>query len=130
MCPEIEDVVQVDVGQQRRDDRALRRAFLACHQLAFFQRAGLQPFAYEANDAWVTDSVLQELDQPLVADRVEEALDVGVHDPAHMGARDAHRQRIQRLMLAALRPADRSSAWSVRRSPGSRARSVRACQGL
>ena len=65
--------------------------------LPFFQRAGLQPFAYQANDAWVADPVLQELDQPLVADRVEEALDVGVHDPAHIGARDAHRQRVQRL---------------------------------
>ena len=46
--------------------------------------------------------MLDELDQPLVADRVEKAPDVGVHDPAHVRARNAHSQRIQRLVLAAL----------------------------
>ena len=71
--------------------RGIHRALLACHQRTFFQRAGLQPFAYQANDARVADPVLQELGQPLVADLVEEALDVGVHDPAHIGARDAYR---------------------------------------
>jgi hypothetical protein len=36
-----------------------------------FKDARLQPFPDQADDAWIGDPVLQEADQPLLADRVE-----------------------------------------------------------
>lgn len=48
----------------------------------------------------VADAVLDEADQPVVADRVEEPRDVGVHYPVHLCAIDPDRQRVQRKMLA------------------------------
>jgi hypothetical protein len=48
--------------------------------------------------------VLDEADQPLVADGVEEAGDVGVQYPVHLVLADPDRQRIQRIVLAASHP--------------------------
>src|SRR5260221_9934400 len=48
--------------------------------------------------------MLDELDQPLVADRIEEPRDIGVQYPVHLALADPDRQRIQRIMLATPRP--------------------------
>jgi hypothetical protein len=69
--PEIEDVMQVNVRQQGRGNAALRRPHLWPDHLPVFHHPGLQPFADQANDAAVTDPVLDEADQPLVVDRIE-----------------------------------------------------------
>ena len=58
--PEIEHVVQVDVGQHRRDDRALRRALLAGDDPPRFQDAGFQPQLDEPQQSPVGDSMFQE----------------------------------------------------------------------
>jgi hypothetical protein len=71
MGPEIEHVVQVDVRQQGRDDGPLGRAFGTDAQFSVFQDPGPEPLAHQPEDALVADPVLQETDQPLVADRVE-----------------------------------------------------------
>jgi hypothetical protein len=38
---------------------------------SFFQHAGLQPFADQADDTTVADALLDKPDQPLMADRVD-----------------------------------------------------------
>ena len=48
--------------------------------------------------------MVQESHQPVMVDAVEELLDIGVHDVVHFRAHDPHRQRIQRIVLAAPRP--------------------------
>ncbi len=48
--------------------------------------------------------MLQEPDQPLLADRIEEAPNVCVENPVHPGTLDRHRQCIQRVMRAACGP--------------------------
>ena len=70
--PEIEHVVQVDVGEQRRDHRSLPGSRLADHDGPVLQDTRLQPFADQADDAPVADPVLHEADQPVLADRVED----------------------------------------------------------
>lgn len=40
-------------------------------------------FLDQADDALVADPMLQEADQPFLADRPKEVLDVGIHDPVH-----------------------------------------------
>src|SRR5712691_9343490 len=70
--PQIEHVVQVDVGEQRRDHRSLRRPPVADRHDPVFEDAHLEPFLDQADDAPVADPVLDEADQPVLVDRVEE----------------------------------------------------------
>jgi len=73
--PEVERVVQIDVGKQRRDHRTLPRPSVTdCHHPVFHD-ARLEPFLNQADDAPVADPMLQETDQPILADLVE-----GRHD--------------------------------------------------
>src|SRR5213593_3965108 len=102
--PEIEHVVQVEVGQQRADAPALHRPDRAPCPRALLQHAGGQPFLDESHDAPVRHAVLDELHQPPVVEGVEEPPDVGIEHPVHLLRRNPHRQRIQRLMRTAPRP--------------------------
>ena len=56
--PQVEDVVQIDVRQQRRGHRSLRRAHLRLRPRPVFQHPGLQLFADQADDAAVAVPVL------------------------------------------------------------------------
>src|SRR6266446_80416 len=70
--------VPVDVGQQRADNCALRRAlgrFPPFHSPHNFLT---EPAAQQAKNAPITDALLDPLHQPLMRDRVEVALKVGV----------------------------------------------------
>jgi transposase len=100
--PEVEDVVQVDIGEQRRDYRALRGPDVTDRHGPVFQDARPQPFPDQADDARITDPVLHETDQPCLVDRVEEAPDIRIENVVHLPAADPDGQGIQRIMLAAL----------------------------
>jgi hypothetical protein len=58
--PEVEHVVQVDIGQYRRDDRVLRRTLLAGNDPARFQDAGFQPQLDQPQQSPIRDPVFQE----------------------------------------------------------------------
>ena len=45
--------------------------------------------------------MLDELHQPFVVQGIEEPTDVCVEHPVHLSLRDAHPERVQRIMLAA-----------------------------
>ena len=102
--PEIEHVVQVDVGEQRRDHRSLPGSRLADPDGPVLQNTRLQPLADEADDAPIADPVLHEANQPGLTDRVEERSNIGVQDVVHLGAADPDHERVQRIVLAAPRP--------------------------
>src|SRR6202011_52781 len=101
--PEIEDVVQVDVGQKRRDHRSLARPPLARRNDPVFQDTRLEPFTDQADDARVADPVLDEADEPVLAYRVEEPGNIGVHNVVHLSAVDPDMEHVQRIVLAAAR---------------------------
>jgi hypothetical protein len=61
----------------------------------------LEPFLGQAEDARVSNPMLQEASQPFSVDLIKEALDVNLEYPVHLGAGDPDYQRIQRIMLAA-----------------------------
>src|SRR5271166_4644362 len=96
--PEIEDIVQVDIGKQRRDHRTLPRPLLTDRHRPLFEDARPQPFADQADDALVADPMLDEPNEPFLAHRVEERPDVGVHNPVHLPALDPHHQGVQRVV--------------------------------
>ena len=51
LSPQVEHVVQVDVGQYRRNAAALDRTDLAAHSLPILQHASVQPFLDESHDS-------------------------------------------------------------------------------
>src|SRR6516225_3438048 len=71
---------------------------------AVFQNTRLEPFLDQAEHACVIDPMLQKTDQPLLADRIEEASEVRVKNIVHLCAVDSGDECVQRIVLAALGP--------------------------
>ena len=106
--------MKIDVRQQRRDDRPLRGALRRRLSYTVFHHARRQPFTDEAQHAPVANPVFHKPHHPLVADAVEEPLDVGVQYPVHRLALDADRERVQRIMLSPSGPKPVGEAEEVR----------------
>jgi hypothetical protein len=70
--------VQIDICQQRGDDRPLRRSNLLPYPFAVFDIAGLEPFAYEAKYPLIFYSDFQEVQQPLVVQVIKESFDISI----------------------------------------------------
>src|SRR5438552_7404395 len=98
--PEVEHVVQIDVGQQRRGTAALWRSFFTARPLAFFQHACVQPFTDEPHDALVSYAVLDELNQPFMVQTIEERADVSIQHPVHLSRQQPGVQSIQPIVRA------------------------------
>jgi len=69
--PQVERVVQVEIGQKRADASALNRPSLATCDLPVLQHTGSEPLLDQPHDAPVPDPVLDERDQPLVSKGVK-----------------------------------------------------------
>jgi hypothetical protein len=69
--PQIEHIMEVDVGRERRETGPLRTAYLTENVLAVLQHTGLQPFLDESHNAPIRYAVLNELHQPSVSHGIE-----------------------------------------------------------
>ena len=76
--PQIEHVVQVDVGEQRRNHRPLPRPLFTDCDDPVLQHARLEPLLDQADDAWIGDPMLDKTDQPTLADFVEKGSNVRI----------------------------------------------------
>ena len=74
--------MQIDVGQQWRDDRPLRRSRCRAPSLHLLHDVLLEVAFDQRQNASVADLLRHSRQQPVVRDGVEIALQVGVH---HMG---------------------------------------------
>ncbi len=101
LYPKVQYVVQVDVGEQRRNHGPLGSPQLRLRPDAFFHDSGLEPLLYQAQDPSVGNPVFQKLHQPSVLDSVEKAPDVCVEHPVDLPLRDPDIKSIQRMMCAA-----------------------------
>src|SRR5579864_1778239 len=101
--PQVEHIVQVDVGQQRANASALNRTDLTLYSLTILKHTGTEPFLDQPHDALVCHSVLDELHEPRVLQRIEEAAQIRIEHPVHSLRFDPNRQRIQRLMRTTFR---------------------------
>jgi hypothetical protein len=99
--PEVENIVEVDVRQQRADTPALNRSYLTVYSFALFQHARPEPFLDQAHDAPVGNAVLDKLHQPFLIESVIKLPDVGIEHPVHWSRSDSDCQCIQRLVWAA-----------------------------
>src|SRR4029077_21248110 len=98
--PEVENIVEIDIRQQRADTPTLNCSYLAVYSLALFQHAGFEPFLDQAHDAPVGYAVLDKLHEPFLIESVIKLPDVGIEHPVHFLRSDPNRQRIQRLVWA------------------------------
>jgi hypothetical protein len=64
LVPQVEYVVQVDIGKQWRNHCTLRCPLLTDAPVPIFQNAHLEPLAHKKNDALIANPMLQESDQP------------------------------------------------------------------
>src|SRR5713226_8221060 len=111
--PDVEDIMQIEIGQDRRDHRTLGRPHPRLGPLPLLEHARLQPFLDQADYSPVSDPMLHKLRHPFVVDVVKEPPYVGVEHPVHFPARDPYRQRVQRIVLAAPRPESVGKAQKV-----------------
>jgi hypothetical protein len=79
--PEVKDIVQVEVRQERTCAPPLGRPFRLRSPLPILQHACLEPLAHVADDALVPNPVLDNLHQPLVVERIIQAPNVGIAYP-------------------------------------------------
>jgi site-specific DNA recombinase len=87
-----------------RSRRPLRRALLTRRPLPVLDDPGRQPLTDQPPDPLVRDPVLNKPPQPRMINLAEKVLNVRVKHPAHPLGLDPHRERVQRIMLAAPRP--------------------------
>ena len=106
--------MEVDVRQERADDRALRRPLLRLNHASIFEYACRQPFGNQPDDSPVANPMLDETYQPFPADFVEKGLNVAIEHPVDPPFPDSERECIQRLMLAALRSETVAEAQELR----------------
>src|SRR5271163_5373825 len=79
--PLIINMMEVNVRQERADDRALRRPFLRLDHASIFEHACRQPFGNQSDDSAVANPMLDETDKPVPADLVEKGLNVTIEHP-------------------------------------------------
>src|SRR6266446_2942088 len=88
-------------AQQRRKEKFTA---LFHHLSVDLLREAFLVLKRDAADAWVGDPMLDETDQPTLADFVEKGSNVRVKNEVHLLVGDPDRQSVQRIVLAALRP--------------------------
>jgi len=59
--PQVEYVVQVDIGKQRRNHRTLRSTYLGILPFAFLHHSGIQPLLDQPKHPAVGNAVLEKL---------------------------------------------------------------------
>src|ERR1035438_2468963 len=83
-CPLVENVMQIDIGKQRRDHRSLRSTYLCLRPLPVFRYPGRQPLPDQPLYPRIRYPQLDQLHQLFMADVVEEALDIGIPNPVRL----------------------------------------------
>src|SRR5262249_10914343 len=101
--PEVKDIVQVEVCQERTCATPLGRPFRLLSPLPILQHARLEPLANVTDDALVPNPVLDKLHQPFVVNRIIEAPNVGIEYPVDVALFNAYRDCIQCMVRAASR---------------------------
>jgi len=80
----IENVMQVNVREQRRNHRALRSPYYSLRPFSILRDPSPQPLLDQAEYPSISDAVLEELDHPFVRNRSEKVTNVSIQHPAHL----------------------------------------------
>src|SRR6516164_445662 len=96
--PQVEHVVKVDVGQDRRNWPPLEHPLLRPHDHAIDHGSCPQPFLDQSQDHRVADPKPEHLHQPRMVEMVEEPVDVGFDDVIYAAFEDVLAQLPQSLV--------------------------------
>jgi hypothetical protein len=99
--PEVQDIVQGEVRQERTCATPLGRPFLLLSPVPILQHARLEPRAAVAHDALVPHPVRDTLHQPCVVNRIVQATNVGIEYPVAVALFPPDGARIPRVVRAA-----------------------------
>src|SRR5206468_12846199 len=69
--PEVEHIVQIKVAQKYADRSPLRCSFLVRMDLSIFQDTRFQPAPDQTDQAWITDSMRDEPEHPIMIETPE-----------------------------------------------------------
>src|SRR6476661_895761 len=98
--PQVEDVVQIHVGEQRRYRCSLRCTPLGLRPDPVLDDPCGQPLIDQPQDPRIRDPVLEKPSQPSPIKLAEKVADVRVEHPVHLLALQTDRQRVQRVVGA------------------------------
>jgi hypothetical protein len=112
--PQIVDVVEIDVRQERADNSPLWRPLLGHDQPTMFEYTCLKPLGDQPDDPSIADPMFDEPDQPILANLVEKGLNVAIKHPVDLPLPNSERERVQRLMLVTPEPEPVTEAEKLR----------------
>src|SRR5450759_2182058 len=112
--PQVKDIVQIDIRQQRRNHRALRSTYPHLRPLALLRNTRRQPFANQADDTGIAHAVLDKFHDPFLAHLVKEPSDVRIEYPVHSPPVEPNTERIQRLVRVSTGPEPIRKATKIR----------------
>src|SRR5665213_1244311 len=102
--PSVEDVVEVDVGEEGRCTRPLGRSLVARRPRPVLDHPCGQPLLDQPQDPFVRYPVLEKLFQPNVIELGEKVADISVQHIVHLLLFDPDRQRIECVVGTTSRP--------------------------
>src|SRR3974390_525773 len=103
--PEVENVMEVHVAQQHANRSTLRCSLLARMDLSIFQDARFQPAPDHTDQAWITASMRDNSEHPIMIETPEEVLQIRLQHPLNLAASDDLIEGRQGMMSAELWPA-------------------------
>src|SRR5919197_927707 len=81
--PDVQGIVQIDIGEDGRDRTALRRPSLGMDDLTIrVKNPCLQPFANQVEKGPVVDAHAQHVQEPCMVQMLEEAFDISFYEVA------------------------------------------------
>ena len=78
--------MEVQVAQQHADRSTLRSSLVARMHGSVFQDARLQPAPDQSDQAWITDSMFDKSEHPIVIEAPEEVLQIRLQHPPDLAA--------------------------------------------
>ncbi|MET4359284.1 hypothetical protein ABIC08_009261 [Bradyrhizobium sp. RT9b] len=105
--------MKVEVAQKYTDRSALWRSLFARVHRSVFQDARFQPAPDQADQAWITDSMFDKPEDPIMIETPEEVLQIRLQHPADHAAGDDLIEGRQGMMGAELRPAAERAGQKV-----------------
>ena len=102
--PEVEHKMKIEVAQEYADRSALRSSLLARLDLSVFQNARFQPAPDQTDQAWITDSMRDKAEDPIMIETPEEVLQIRLQHPPDFAAGDSLIEGRQGMMSTELWP--------------------------
>src|SRR3989338_693080 len=96
--PEVQNVVKINVRRQGANAPALRLSFFRFCSKAINHDTRLEPLPDQADHFLIPNSMLDELNQPIVAEVIEKSSDVAIQNPVHF-AEQTHVQGVEAVVL-------------------------------